>query len=155
MKVHDLYLEKEKTFLEVEEIISYILFTGQEDYNRLRPLSYRGGDVFVLAFSLVSRASYENIFKKVNVVSCFLFLFCFFLSISFLWFVFNLAFFWQWIPELNHFAPGVPIVLVGTKLGMLFTEVAPLKIVESAVVGNSWSLIDAQWECFVTTLLSD
>ncbi|KAG6429876.1 hypothetical protein SASPL_107931 [Salvia splendens] len=37
---------------------------GQEDYNRLRPLSYRGGDVFVLAFSLVSRASYENIFKK-------------------------------------------------------------------------------------------
>jgi Ras-related C3 botulinum toxin substrate 1 len=38
---------------------------GQEDYNRLRPLSYRGADVFVLAFSLVSRASYENIMKKV------------------------------------------------------------------------------------------
>lgn len=47
---------------------SFILLTGQEDYNRLRPLSYRGGDVFVLAFSLVSRASYENIFKKVNVI---------------------------------------------------------------------------------------
>nr|VDC67370.1 unnamed protein product [Brassica rapa] len=54
---------------------------GQEDYNRLRPLSYRGADVFVLSFSLVSRASYEN-----------------------------------WIPELQHFAPGVPLVLVGTKL---------------------------------------
>jgi len=39
--------------------------SGQEDYNRLRPLSYRGADVFVLAFSLVSRASYENVFKKV------------------------------------------------------------------------------------------
>nr|GMC72207.1 rac-like GTP-binding protein 3 isoform X1 [Ipomoea batatas] len=39
---------------------------GQEDYNRLRPLSYRGADVFVLAFSLVSRASYENILKKWN-----------------------------------------------------------------------------------------
>ncbi|PKA48257.1 Rac-like GTP-binding protein 4 [Apostasia shenzhenica] len=39
---------------------------GQEDYNRLRPLSYRGADVFVLAFSLVSRASYENVLKKVN-----------------------------------------------------------------------------------------
>jgi Ras-related C3 botulinum toxin substrate 1 len=38
---------------------------GQEDYNRLRPLSYRGADVFVLSFSLVSRASYENVFKKV------------------------------------------------------------------------------------------
>ncbi|KAK8643022.1 hypothetical protein V6N13_012339 [Hibiscus sabdariffa] len=60
---------------------------GQEDYNRLRPLSYRGADVFILAFSLISKASYENIAKK-------------------------------WIPELNHYAPGVPIVLVGTKLDL-------------------------------------
>ncbi|CAA6671616.1 unnamed protein product [Spirodela intermedia] len=37
---------------------------GQEDYCRLRPLSYRGADIFVLAFSLISRASYENILKK-------------------------------------------------------------------------------------------
>ncbi|XXG48024.1 hypothetical protein AAC387_Pa02g2571 [Persea americana] len=37
---------------------------GQEDYSRLRPLSYRGADVFVLAFSLLSRASYENVLKK-------------------------------------------------------------------------------------------
>ncbi|GJY39907.1 Rac-like GTP-binding protein 3 [Tanacetum coccineum] len=61
--------------------------TGQEDYNMLRPLSYRGADVFVLAFSLVSRASYENILKK-------------------------------WIPKLQHFAPGVPVVLAGTKLDL-------------------------------------
>ena len=40
--------------------------TGQEDYNRLRPLSYRGADVFLLAFSLISKASYENVAKKVN-----------------------------------------------------------------------------------------
>ncbi|KAL5550963.1 hypothetical protein UlMin_001139, partial [Ulmus minor] len=33
---------------------------GQEDYSRLRPLSYRGANIFVLAFSLISRASYEN-----------------------------------------------------------------------------------------------
>ena len=39
---------------------------GQEDYNRLRPLSYRGADVFLLAFSLISKASYENITKKVH-----------------------------------------------------------------------------------------
>ena len=38
---------------------------GQEDYNRLRPLSYHGADVFLLAFSLISKASYENITKKV------------------------------------------------------------------------------------------
>ncbi|KAH0939336.1 hypothetical protein HID58_006797, partial [Brassica napus] len=37
---------------------------GQEDYNRLRPLSYRGADVFLLSFSLISKASYENIYKK-------------------------------------------------------------------------------------------
>ncbi|AQK56601.1 Rho-related protein from plants 8 [Zea mays] len=61
--------------------------TWQEDYNRLRPLSYRGADVFVLAFSLVSRASYENIMKK-------------------------------WIPELQHYARGVPVVLVGTKFDL-------------------------------------
>ncbi|MBA0623478.1 hypothetical protein Godav_008940, partial [Gossypium davidsonii] len=60
---------------------------GQEDYNRLRPLSYRGADVFILAFSLISKASYENVAKK-------------------------------WIPELKHYAPGVPIVLVGTKLDL-------------------------------------
>ncbi|KAL1327221.1 hypothetical protein AAHE18_13G285600 [Arachis hypogaea] len=60
---------------------------GQEDYNRLRPLSYRGADVFLLCFSLISKASYENISKK-------------------------------WIPELRHYAPNVPIVLVGTKLDL-------------------------------------
>ena len=43
--------------------------SGQEDYNRLRPLSYRGSDVFLLAFSLISRSSYENISKKVIHVS--------------------------------------------------------------------------------------
>lgn len=41
-------------------------YAGQEDYNRLRPLSYRGADVFLLAFSLISRPSYENIPKKVG-----------------------------------------------------------------------------------------
>ncbi|XP_019240378.1 PREDICTED: rac-like GTP-binding protein 5 [Nicotiana attenuata] len=60
---------------------------GQEDYNRLRPLSYPEADVFILAFSLISKASYENVSKK-------------------------------WIPELRHYAPGVPIILVGTMLDL-------------------------------------
>ncbi|KAK8984518.1 hypothetical protein V6N11_047739 [Hibiscus sabdariffa] len=59
----------------------------QEDYNRLRPLSYRGADVFLLEISLISMASYENIHKN-------------------------------WIPELRHYAPNVPVVLVGTKLDL-------------------------------------
>lgn len=50
--------------------------TGQEDYNRLRPLSYRGADVFLLAFSLISRASYENVAKKVSLGFLLFFFFC-------------------------------------------------------------------------------
>lgn len=49
-------------------VVLLALLIGQEDYNRLRPLSYRGADVFVLAFSLVSRASYENVLKKVDLI---------------------------------------------------------------------------------------
>ncbi|KAG2293785.1 hypothetical protein Bca4012_005116 [Brassica carinata] len=37
---------------------------GQDDYNRLRPLSYPFTDVFLLAFSLVNKASSENVAKK-------------------------------------------------------------------------------------------
>ncbi|XP_052109312.1 rac-like GTP-binding protein RAC2, partial [Arachis duranensis] len=58
----------------------------------IRPLSYRAADVFLLAFSLLSRASYENISKKANFFA---------------------------IPELIHYAPTVPIVLVGTKLDLI------------------------------------
>uniref|UniRef100_A0A7N1A456 Uncharacterized protein n=1 Tax=Kalanchoe fedtschenkoi TaxID=63787 RepID=A0A7N1A456_KALFE len=60
---------------------------GQEDYNRLRPLSYRGADVFVVAFSLINGSSFENVYKK-------------------------------WLPELRHYAPNIPIILVGTKLDL-------------------------------------
>lgn len=60
---------------------------GQEDYDRLRPLSYPQTDVFLVAFSLISRASYENVKSK-------------------------------WWPELKHHCPGVPIILVGTKLDL-------------------------------------
>uniref|UniRef100_A0A667WPW1 small monomeric GTPase n=2 Tax=Myripristis murdjan TaxID=586833 RepID=A0A667WPW1_9TELE len=37
---------------------------GQEEYDRLRPLSYPQTDVFLICFSLVSPASYENVRAK-------------------------------------------------------------------------------------------
>jgi Ras-related C3 botulinum toxin substrate 1 len=57
---------------------------GQEDYDRLRPLSYPQTDVFLIAFSIISPHSFDNVKSK-------------------------------WYPEIQHHAPGVPILLVGTK----------------------------------------
>ena len=57
---------------------------GQEDYDRLRPLSYPQTDVFLVSFSIISPHSFDNVKSK-------------------------------WWPEVQHHAPGVPIILVGTK----------------------------------------
>jgi small GTP-binding protein len=42
---------------------------GQEDYDRLRPLSYPQTDVFLVCFSIVSPPSFDNVLSKVCVVS--------------------------------------------------------------------------------------
>ena len=60
---------------------------GQEDYDRLRPLSYPGTDIFLLCYSVISPSSFENVKSK-------------------------------WKPEIDHHAPGVPFLLVGTKLDL-------------------------------------
>ncbi|PVF98533.1 GTP-binding protein rhoA [Serendipita vermifera] len=57
---------------------------GQEDYDRLRTLSYPSTDVVLICFSLDYPASLENVEQK-------------------------------WVPEIAHFCPGVPFILVGCK----------------------------------------
>lgn len=46
---------------------------GQEDYDRLRPLSYPQTDVFLVCFSVVSPSSFENVKEKVSVTCSFCF----------------------------------------------------------------------------------
>jgi small GTP-binding protein len=71
------------------EPISLILFdtAGQEDYDRLRPLSYHMTDVFVVCYSTISPTSLHNVKEK-------------------------------WVPEIRHYAPTAPFILVGTQIDL-------------------------------------
>ena len=62
---------------------------GQEDYDRLRPLSSPDTDVILMCFSIDSPDSLENIPEK-------------------------------WTPEVKHFCPNVPIILVGNKKASIY-----------------------------------
>lgn len=77
---------------------------GQEDYDRLRPLSYPQTDVFLICFSIVSPSSFDNVKAKVRI--CLMSPAKIFANCD------------QWYPEIEHHAPGVPIILVGTKLDL-------------------------------------
>jgi len=60
---------------------------GQEDYDRLRPLSYPDTNVLLICFSVDSPDSLENVPEK-------------------------------WVPEVRHFCPNVPFLLVGCKMDL-------------------------------------
>jgi len=78
---------------------------GQEDYDRLRPLSYPQTDVFLICFSIVSPPSFDNVQAKVRPL----------LSPCSGGLDTDRQ---QWFPEIEHHAPNVPIILVGTKLDL-------------------------------------
>ena len=52
-----------------EELLTYYRDTaGQDDFERLRPLSYPGTDVFLVCFSLTGPDSLKNALNKVIIV---------------------------------------------------------------------------------------
>ena len=44
--------------------MSHLYTAGQEDYDRLRPLSYPQTDVFLMCYSVNSRSSFDNVQNK-------------------------------------------------------------------------------------------
>ncbi|XP_056619842.1 rho-related GTP-binding protein RhoB-like [Triplophysa dalaica] len=65
---------------------------GQEEYDRLRPLSYPDTDVILMCFSVDSPDSLQNITEK-------------------------------WVPEVKHFCPNVPVILVANKTDLRNDEI--------------------------------
>lgn len=60
---------------------------GQEEFDRLRPLSYPDTDVVLIAFAVDSQDSLENVSRS-------------------------------WVPEIKHFCPNVPYILVANKIDL-------------------------------------
>lgn len=81
---------------------------GQEDYDRLRPLSYPQTDVFLICFSLISPPSFDNVKAK-------------------------------WYPEIDHHAPNIPIILVGTKLDKRDDKETQKKLAEQRMAPITWA----------------
>uniref|UniRef100_A0A8V0ZX84 Ras homolog family member F, filopodia associated n=1 Tax=Gallus gallus TaxID=9031 RepID=A0A8V0ZX84_CHICK len=74
-----------------EVILNLYDTAGQEDYDRLRPLSYQNTNVVLICYDVMNPTSYDNVADKVS------------------------FFYHQWYPEVNHFCQGVPLVLIGCK----------------------------------------
>jgi Ras-related C3 botulinum toxin substrate 1 len=72
---------------------------GEEEYDRLRPLSYPGTSVFTICFSLINKNSFDNVSTKwipemnTHVLIDFFFIFLYFKFFIFLYFQFFIFFF--------------------------------------------------------------
>eukprot|EP00026_Physarum_polycephalum_P015765 Phypoly_transcript_16530.p1 GENE.Phypoly_transcript_16530~~Phypoly_transcript_16530.p1 ORF type:complete len:204 (+),score=38.21 Phypoly_transcript_16530:102-713(+) len=86
---------------------------GQEDYDRLRPLSYPQTDVFMLCFSVISTNSYNNVRDK-------------------------------WYPEVRHYCPDTPVVVVGTKIDMRTDKQAMQELIKKGSVPKGFTPITTE-----------
>ena len=82
---------------------------GQEEYDRLRPLSYPESDVILIVFSVDFPVSLGNVQDKVRLRICAQ---C---CRNTLYVFVHMLIYLQWYPEVAHFCEGVPLILVGTK----------------------------------------
>ena len=92
------------------------------------PLSPLPQDVFLICFSLISPASFENVRAKVSLWSACTIRVLFFISREYIVgmvFAFYASILQlsppsptQWFPEVSHHCPNTPIILVGTKLDL-------------------------------------
>lgn len=73
---------------------------GQEEYDRLRPLSYPETDLLFVCFAIDCPNSLENVLDKV------------YTSRTYRVTTTNIS---QWYPEVLHFCPTTPIILCGLK----------------------------------------
>ncbi|GIQ81850.1 Ran GTPase [Kipferlia bialata] len=86
--------ENKQTYVQFrDQTVTFMLWdtAGQEEFDRLRPLSYDGANVILIAYSVDSETSVENITSK-------------------------------WYPEVSHYCPSIPVVLVGTKADLRESE---------------------------------
>ena len=79
---------------------------GQEEYDRLRPLSYPETDLIFVCFAIDCPNSLDNVLDKVR--------FCSSLCAVDMRML-TLVFLVQWYPEVLHFCPYTPLILVGLK----------------------------------------
>lgn len=96
---------------------------GQEDYDRLRPLSYPQTDVFLVCFSVVSPSSFENVKEKVGIFTTAVYTVLAMATLQSRTFtncwVYSLILsFLQWVPEITHHCQKTPFLLVGTQIDL-------------------------------------
>ncbi|TFY72316.1 hypothetical protein EVG20_g696 [Dentipellis fragilis] len=93
--VHDLYVDDQLVELSLWDT------AGQEEFDRLRSLSYAETHVVMICFSVDNPTSLENVESKVHPLphsTC-----AYLLTV------------WQWLDEILEYCPGVKLVLVALK----------------------------------------